>query len=193
MADPVSLAMLTGFALTEGIKFLYNQAGALLESWRQRRLQAGTGAGENGAPVLPPLEQAEVLDGPPDPSRRPDPNLVEARLTDLESALDALDPYVRARAARQAQPDDLALRTDVERLRGLLEELYGQRLTFKGEGDGRGRTGTVLDVRVQVVDVADSEVTGITNAGAAAPGSRVVADVRAERVQGSVVKGVSYS
>jgi hypothetical protein len=37
MSDPLSLALLGGVGLTEGIKFLYGQAGELLARWQDRK------------------------------------------------------------------------------------------------------------------------------------------------------------
>jgi hypothetical protein len=42
MADPFSAAALGGVVLTEGIKFLYRQAGEVLKRWRERRETGGT-------------------------------------------------------------------------------------------------------------------------------------------------------
>ena len=37
MVDPLTLSTIGAVALTEGIKFLYEQAGEVLKRWRERK------------------------------------------------------------------------------------------------------------------------------------------------------------
>ena len=37
MADPITLTLVGTVVLTEGIKFLYGQAGELIKRWRERK------------------------------------------------------------------------------------------------------------------------------------------------------------
>ena len=46
MPDPVTLAAVGGFALTEGIKFLYGQAGEALKHWQERKKAKAAAAAE---------------------------------------------------------------------------------------------------------------------------------------------------
>jgi hypothetical protein len=192
VADPVTLAVLGGLALTEGVKFLYNQAGALLDAWRKRREKAADAAAAAAAPddELPGLAQDPALDGDVDSDRRPDPDRVAARVADLEAALDALDPYVRPRGARPVDPKDATVRADVGRVRDLLEDLYGQRLTLKGEN--REPTGTVLHAEVRVARTKDSQVLGMRNAASAPPGTKAEATVDATDLDHSTVAGIDF-
>ena len=59
MVDPLSLSAIGAVALTEGIKFLYEQAGEVLKRWRDRK-----DAGAKAAPAqLDTTESAEAKPG----------------------------------------------------------------------------------------------------------------------------------
>lgn len=126
MVDPLSGAVISALVLTEGIKFLYGQAGELLKRRRER-----LAAAEND--VTPEA----VLDPPP--------GLLagEVQRTGPDDAqLDRVEPELRglrrdlgdyAEDLRDVDPDDGLLREQVDALRRLLEVVYGQRITFAGE------------------------------------------------------------
>src|SRR5437764_3576134 len=66
MLDPVSLSALGAVALTEGIKFLYEQAGEVLKRWRERKDAANDTTKElpKAEPVavtLPPVFEGQLV------------------------------------------------------------------------------------------------------------------------------------
>src|SRR3954454_22228507 len=107
MADPISLAVLSGAALTEGIRFLYDQAAAALERRRDRR-------------ETPEIVAEPRALGAPD----------EARVRALEDQIRALRDDLGGRDAATAG-NELLWRADA--LRAVLESVYGTRLVFAGE------------------------------------------------------------
>jgi hypothetical protein len=127
MTDPLSLAVLGGVAITEGIKFLYGQASAILQRRRERN--------EEPIPVEAP---PDLLDGQLEP------------MTIDHAAADELEPEllrlygqltVYAQGLQEADPNDAELRKATALLRDAIEGVVGQRITFKGE-TGREPSGT---------------------------------------------------
>ncbi|MFG2694178.1 hypothetical protein [Kitasatospora sp. NPDC048407] len=142
MADPLSLALLSSVTLTEGIKFLYDRAGGILDRARERRAARRSEALELEAaqdPVLGSQLAAASVESA----------VVERNAAALEGLRTVLTPYVHGELA--ADPRDAALRDQVEALRGLLELLYGQRIAFRGES--RGKTGSTIDVEAVAREV----------------------------------------
>lgn len=141
MAEPLSLAALGAVALTQGIGFLYGQLGDLLRRRRERRSQAGD-APVGAADIPPQGAGGQILDAP----LRPGP-IDEAALDRHADQLAALRgllfPYVEG--DRQVEPSNSQLMNQVEAARLLLEQIYQQRITFKGEQ--RPSTGTALQVQ----------------------------------------------
>lgn len=182
MTDPITLATVTTIALTEGIKFLYNQAGSLLEAWRKRRSEKAE------VVAMPRLSQDAALDGAVDVARPPDEAALAERVEDLELAFRALDPYLASRFATPIDPADPKVRDDVERLRELLEEIYGQRLTFPGEA--REKTGTRLRATVEVERARDVDVAAIRGAQHAGNGADWDAKVTVRDAEGAIVRGI---
>jgi hypothetical protein len=163
-------------ALTEGIKFLYGQAGELLTRWRARKAEAapdatapaGTASGQ--APVEIELPAAAF----------------QGTLTPVVVGFDVLDrlqnqikdlskdlaPY--AGGFDEVDPSDRDLLDRVDALRLALEAVFGQRLTFVGEnrpGSGtpvvageafvREIAGRVAGVHARVIS---GSVTGVVRA-----------------------------
>lgn len=108
MADPVSLAVLSGAVLTQGIKFLYDQASDVLARRRDRKQKT---------PEI--VAEPRVLGEPS-----------ETRLTALEEQLRVLHDDLEGRDFAAAD-DDLLWRADA--LRAVLEAVYRTRLVFTGE------------------------------------------------------------
>ena len=133
MADPVtfSAAALGMAALTEGIKFLYGQAGDLLKHWRQRKDAKGkdtSGAAVVAAPAVK-LPEAVFAGQLVDPAIHVDAlNVAAPQLLALRQEL---MPYVEGVA--DIATEDRALLDRVDALRNLLEAVYQQRVTFRGE------------------------------------------------------------
>lgn len=135
--DPLSLAALGGVALTEGIKFLYGQAGELLRR-RRERISADR-------PTTPP--PAGLLDRDPGPLV-PDPVVLGQLAGKLQNLRDDLEAFVLDNSRLEThQP-----LPEVAALRDALEAIYGQRLTFMGEP--RESSGTVITgtARVKIVE-----------------------------------------
>ncbi|MFE0208251.1 hypothetical protein [Streptomyces sp. NPDC058985] len=148
MIETVTLSLLGGALLTEGVSFLYGQAGELLNRWRDRRAGNGTVAPED-ADTAGPRRLTGPLDGPFDPTR-----VDMARLDGLADAIaserGALNAY--AEGFRSVGPEDEQLLLAMARLRTLMESVYGQSLTFRGERD-RPATGARVSVDVTLEDV----------------------------------------
>lgn len=172
MVDPLSGAVLTGVAMTEGIKFLYAQAGELLKWWRQRR--EGKEAPE---PLLEP--PTGLLEGQLRPAS-PDFGQVDRVEPDLRELLRQLSTY----ASGVDEPDaaDNVLREQADAVRRALEVIYGQRITFAGER--REPSGAVIDGRavadqvfgdlaaVRAKTIRSGEVRGDFRAKTVMPGAR---------------------
>lgn len=142
MAEPFSLSVLGATALTEGIKFLYGQAVELLRIRRERHAIRSSGAAVAETENVP-LPASPVLDATPTQSA------VNGAVLDQEGSVlvelaGTLSPYAQDLADVDAA--DATLIEQIERARSLLEALYGQRLTFRGEQ--REPTGsTIVDVK----------------------------------------------
>jgi len=147
MVEPLSLSVLGGVMLTEGVRFLYDQAFELIKTARDRRREAREGK------ALPdrvdvPIVANTVLDGPVTSSV--DATVLDAQHAELLRLAGALAPY--ASGAADVEIDDGELLTATHRLRNLLEATYGQRLTMRGEA--RERTGTHVNVSQVLGDIA---------------------------------------
>lgn len=130
----LSLVTVTTSTLAEGIKFLYAQATELLKRKRERADQK---VGEQS--LLAAESPSGVLDGNLDASLA-DEDRIADHARELSDWRHRLVDYVDEVTAVSA--DDPELRQAVHALRGLLELVYGQRITFVGEQ--RPKTGTVL-------------------------------------------------
>ena len=137
MVDPLSLAALGAVALTEGVKFLYGQATELLKRRRERRDAARKA--EVAAADLPAAPDG-LLDG--SLTVPGDVAVSDAEADQLIKLMSQLD--ADAEDLEPIRADDAELLKAADALRGLLEGVYGQRITFAGE-PGRPPTGTPLD------------------------------------------------
>jgi hypothetical protein len=149
MVEPITLAAVGTVALTEGIKFLYAQAGEVLKRWRERR------------------DAAESDDAPPDDTARMDIKLPEAfegqlsepkihfdvveRLDkDLRETRNGLTDYAQDIEKVDNSHEELLAKTDA--LRRLLEAVLQERITFKREK--RPPSGPVVEGHIDVDEVA---------------------------------------
>jgi hypothetical protein len=130
MADPLTLAAVGAVALTEGIKFLYAQAGEALKRWQERKA-AKAAAAESG--VSEPVEvelPSDAFEG-----QLKEPRLDLASVGRLEGELRALRAAVAdyAQGIDKVDPNDKPLLEAVDGLRRAMEAVYGQRIAFKGQ------------------------------------------------------------
>jgi hypothetical protein len=144
MADPFSAAVLGGVVLTQGIKFLYAQAGEVLKRWRERRETGGASA--EAATLRPP---EGLLNGTVEPVE-PRDDYAERLEGDLREARKLLADY--ADGIEVPQPGDHLVTEQADALRRLLEAVYGQRITFRGEH--RPPSGPLVTGEVDVERVA---------------------------------------
>ncbi|MGA4881035.1 hypothetical protein [Streptomyces lydicamycinicus] len=116
MTDFASLSTLIGAGVTPTLAFLYQRLERLLD--------------RNGAPESDLAIPAELTGTLALPLQADSDRLAERR-QDLEMLRDGLNVYYRGDAS--VAPTDESLLRTLGRLRGMLEEIYGQRLTFAGE------------------------------------------------------------
>jgi hypothetical protein len=116
VTDFAALSTLIGAGLTPTLTFLYQRLERLLDH----------GDAPEPAPEVP-AELSGTLALP----LRADATQLAARRPALEQLHDALNSYYRG--AAPIDPTDAALLRMLGRLRGNLEEVYCQRLTFAGE------------------------------------------------------------
>lgn len=147
MAEPITLTLAAGIVLAEGVKFLYGQAGELLTRWRKRQDEAAEAA-RAATEAIPVVLPADVFEGElVNPVIHYDAlAAAHARLRELRREL---VPYVEE--GEPVDAADTALLERVDLLRGLLEAVYQQRITFKGEQ--RPASGPLVDARVEVEEV----------------------------------------
>jgi hypothetical protein len=168
--DALSLGALSASALTEGIKFLYSQAGEVL---RRRRERSDTGDQDTAVTVVPEAQAA--LEQPMLPAR-----IDDAALAGLESEIRVL----RSALADYAQeidvvdPSDSELLETVHALRRALEGVLRQSLTLRGE---QRPAGPDIDVALRVGEV-EGEVRGVV--ARLVEGGRINATLHIDRVGG---------
>jgi hypothetical protein len=178
--DPVTFTALGGVAATEGIKFLYGQTAELLRAWRERRRRVDAGEAPPSRLTVPILDN-EVLDGAPaEPVA--DAAVLDRESKSLVQLIGALSPYADGIADIDLADEELS--EQAGRLRALLEAVYGQRFTFRGEQ--RDPTGTHVSVRQVLGEVEGSVVGADADVG---PGSDVGIDqdVTTVKTGGSVI------
>jgi hypothetical protein len=167
----LALAGVTATVVTEGIKFLYGQAGEFLERWRDRK--AGN---DKTAPAAPPPPGITV--GRPAPMTEPDEMMV-ASLTTLHGMLATI---------RTGDVADKEVRETVANMRDLLEVALNTRITFDGEPPRaelsakdvtvtvQRVTGRVAGLRASLQKLAGRVAVGdiVVHAGDVEPGGDVV-------------------
>jgi hypothetical protein len=144
MADPLTLTALAAVGLTEGIKFLYGQASELLAANRERRRARLAGTAASDTATMPDLTSPD-LDRPL-PKPIADLTVVDAEEQRLARLAGALSPY--ALNQLDLPEDEREVRSTAGELRTLLEAIYGQRITFKGERRDATGTRVVIDQRL---------------------------------------------
>ncbi len=181
--DPLSLTALGSVALTEGIKFLYGQAGEVLKRWWSRGDRA---AGQTEASDAGPIEAP--TDGIVAGALRPlelHYGALERLEGDLQTLWGALAPY--AQGMRAVDPGNEPLIKTAEGLRRGLESVFQQRITFQGEN--RPPSGPMVRGQAEA-DVVAGELAGVI-AETIEGGAIVEGTARAKRVEsGGRVAGV---
>ncbi len=171
MVDPLSLSVLGGVALTEGIKFLYGQTTELLKRRRDQAQVADNGI-TSPSPTDLVAHQPEVLDRKLQRSEV-DFGVVASYERELRDLRSWLTDYVDGLA--DVNPNDRQLLERVSALRALLELAYGQHLTFRGEDRPASGTPLAAEAALQVKTYA-AQVTA-SGAGAVAVGRDVSGSV----------------
>lgn len=140
MSDELAFPALAASALTQAIGFLYRRAEAVLDRRAGRR--------EANKP-LSPEEVPDVVVGDPGHALDFDPvKVTDEQAERLEMLLETLGLYTENEHLIGEQ--DEKLRRTLGRLRTLLEDVYGRRITFIGEED-RPVSGMRIVNRVQDV------------------------------------------
>lgn len=159
--DGSSLSGVESAALTQGIAFLYGQAGELLRRRREARDRAG---GRGAAPAPGPLPALELPEGAFEPAGAPPPaaapDVLDRVADGLLRARRDVDDYVVGTADLGGAPS--AGLEAADRLRRLLEEVYGADVTFRGERRpaDRGAAALVQAPQAGVVLAGNVHVTG---------------------------------
>ncbi len=174
MVEPFSLGALGAIALTDGIKFLYAQAGEILKRRRERRETAD-------APPASTLLEGELAPLKLDPAAADE---LAGELRDLRHRLadyaDEIEP------AEETDADTVAATLA---LREAIEAIVGQRITFRGEqreptgtptitGSVRarelhGRASGVAFTGTPTGDIRGEVVTEVTGASSDVAGVRI--------------------
>jgi hypothetical protein len=175
MPEPVTTITLAGIgmaAITEGIKFLYDQAGELLK-WRREKRKAAEGAQTALSPQPTLMPRPEIFEpAPAQPSV--DEGTLERFAEPMGELCDGLSGIVAGRT--EVDTNDTALLRRVDALRKTLEVVTGQPLTFRGEPRPEG---PVIRGRVNA-DKVLGEVAGVA-AGTITAGT-TVGEVTAKKV-----------
>lgn len=157
--DNLSLGGVESAVLTQGIAFLYAQAGELLRRRRAARDRAADGDSLPSA-ALPALELPGAVFVPPEGGvAAAAPEAVDQLADSLRQARREVSEYL---ASELSVDDDAAGLAAADQLRCLLEEVYGTRLTFRGEQreDGSPPVTRVRAPRAGVVLSGDVRVYG---------------------------------
>lgn len=145
MADPLTLSAVGAVALTEGIKFLYGQAGEAIKRWQQRKAAKASAVDPEAVKVELPSDAFE--------GQLKEPKLDLAAVGRLENELrdlrKALAEY--ADGVDEVDPKNKQLLETVDGLRRAMEAVYGQRIAFKGEPGPPSGVAVVGEAKVDEV------------------------------------------
>jgi hypothetical protein len=184
MVEPFGLGVLGAVAATEGIKFLYGQAAEVLKRWRERRSGHDP---EAHAPIPVDPAAARLLEGEL-VAPTVDFDALQSRHDEIRQLAGTLGNY--AGGIEVPEAGDRGLADAVDRLRRALEEVYGQRITFKGED--REPSGVRLRGVAEAGTVdADAANVGVDVDGRLQPGDSAEGFARATTVKGQQA-GVRY-
>ncbi len=138
MVDPLSMTALSAAVLTQGIGFLYGQVTELLRRRRERKEAAAASPIE-----VPPAAGSEGLLAGELAAGPVDEQALEKHADQLAKLRGLLLPY--GERDLPIDPANAQLVEQASALRALLEEVYGQHITFRGEQ--RPDAGTALGSR----------------------------------------------
>jgi hypothetical protein len=175
MAEPITLALVSSVVLTEGIKFLYAQAGEIL---RRRREKIDAAEGDPAQPNVTDRVDIELPDAFDGQLSEPKINFdaLDRLGNELLETRESLSKYAEGFENVDSNDEDLLAKTDA--LRRLLEAVLQERITFKGEQ--RSPSGPVVEGHIDVDEVAGYAAavrsTKIT-------GGRTEAEAKAKRVE----------
>lgn len=142
--EPLTLTAVSAMVLSEGIKFLYGQAGELLKRRRERHDRENAGEAQQPTESVPLTVQVPaILEG-----QFNTPIVHYDRLDETQEQLrtlrQSLNDYVDGIEEVDVDPTNHDLLKRVDALRLLLEVVYGQRITFKGESRPPSGTPVVM-------------------------------------------------
>lgn len=122
MSDAFSFPVMAASALTQAFGFLYGRAAVILD-----RRAGHRGDEDAREPDMVPL----IVEGDPGPPDVEDAALTPERIERIESLLELLGVYDEHRELIRG--DDLRLSRNLGKLRAVLEEVSGRRISFEGE------------------------------------------------------------
>lgn len=156
MADPTTLTGVGIWALAEGVKFLFSEAGEALKIWREHKAGRLKTARERDAVAPQPVPPAGAFEGTVQ-NLDPRPEVVEQVEEPLKKArADVLELSDGTEEVDPANPEHLA---KIDRIRTLMEAVLEHRLTFKGEN--RPPSGPLARGEVNVKELL-GEAAGIS-------------------------------
>jgi hypothetical protein len=152
----ISLASVAAVTVSEGINFLYAQAGELLKRWWDKNDTQNSTEPERINLELP----EKAFDG-----RLHDPvvhyDVLRESADELETTYGRLAPYING--ARRMETADAKFLALADQLRTMLEVVLEQTITFKGEQ--RAPSGTRIDASMKI-GVVRGEATNVDLEGA---------------------------
>lgn len=136
-------------AITEGIKFLYGQAGEILKRWRERKDAAKDASTQQNKTEPINLKLPSVFEG-----QLIAPQIHFDAVGQLEEQLRELrkDLNDYTDGTEVVDLTDQHLLENVDTFRQLLEAIFQQRITFSGEQ--RSPSGPIIEGRIDVEEVA---------------------------------------
>jgi hypothetical protein len=159
MSDPSSLSTVETAVLSEGVKFLYGQAGELLRRWRERREKP-----ELDAADAAPVEGTTNGDQSGVPAELPDqftptpvrPRLDQRALDQLAGELAALAEELPKYTGQAGSVDikDPAVLGLADALRRCMEIIWRRPLVFRGEQRESDIQQALVEGRLHAADVA---------------------------------------
>ena len=157
MPGPASLsaAAVGAAALTEGIKFLYSQAGEILKRWRMRRdRDKQYDAEKANASEAVEVDLPEIFEG-----QLKDPEIHFGHVKELKDQLRELrkelsDYAEEIEAVNETDPN---LLKKVNALRNLLEIIFQQSITFRGEKRRLSGSPVLLGI-VEAIEIAGDAI-----------------------------------